>query len=314
MRRESRVGSVSWVPSDVVTGSGGIPFLLGLARSDEPPPDVVDDARALLDAGRVRQANELRAWVEFDEAGHPTAWGYAEGSDDVDEEFPVLRAEPEADETSVRFVQTVGGRLGSAVARKVLGRPFLRVEAPVAWTTLGLTVSSAGDDRGELLGASPFPRHWVYDAAGQLHSKSAEIDFRRWREGSHTGRTPWGDEGSREFVALAESALERRLSRRIMGSQPAVRTVEAGTMVTQQGDADDTVYLVLDGILDVDVGGQTVAEVGPGAVVGERSAADGRRSATLRARTHCRIVPLAPTALTSEEREQLAAQHRREDD
>jgi CRP-like cAMP-binding protein len=85
-------------------------------------------------------------------------------------------------------------------------------------------------------------------------------------------------------------------------------------MLTQQGDRDDTIFLVLDGVFDVDMGGQTVAEIGPGAVVGERGSLEGRRSATLRARTDCRVVALAPSSLTREEREQLAAGHRREDD
>ena len=67
-------------------------------------------------------------------------------------------------------------------------------------------------------------------------------------------------------------------------------------------------------MLDVEVGGQEVAEVGPGAVVGERASLEGRRTATLRARTDCRVVALHPESLTLEEREQLAASHRREDD
>ena len=57
-----------------------------------------------------------------------------------------------------------------------------------------------------------------------------------------------------------------------------------------------------------------MAEVGPGAIVGERASLDGRRTATLRARTDCRVVALKPESLTPAEREQLAASHRHEDD
>jgi hypothetical protein len=316
LRVESQVLSVSWVPSDVVTGASRLSFVLALSGADEPPPDELVDAGPLLATGRIRQANELRAWVEFDESGCPAAWDYSEAPavDQSEGGFPVRRREPQVSEHAVRFVQTVGGRLGGTVPRRVVGKPFFRLEAPVAWTTLGLTIESDGRTSGEMVGASPFPRHWLYDEKGRLTAKSAEIDFRRWLEGSDTRETPWGGEESREFVAVAESALERQISHRIMGARPHVQSVEAGTMLIQQGDRDDTIFLILDGIFDVDVGGQTVAEVGPGALVGERGSLEGRRSATLRARTDCRVVALAPSSLTREERDQLAAGHRLEED
>jgi hypothetical protein len=316
MRVESRVLSVSWVPSDVVTRAARLPFVRALPGVDEPPPDELVDPGPLLADGRIRQANELRAWVEFDESGSPVAWDYADAPALGESEggLPVRRSEPAVSERGVRFVQTVGGRLGGTVPRRVAGRPFFRLEAPVAWTTIGLTIESDGRARGELVGASPFPRHWLYDENGKLQAKSAEIDFRRWLEGSDARETPWGSEQSREFVALAESALERGISQRVMGARPRVRSVKAGTMLTEQGDRDDTIFLVLDGIFDVDVGGQTVAEVGPGAVVGERGSLEGRRSATLRARSDARVVALAATSLTREERDELAAAHRREDE
>jgi CRP-like cAMP-binding protein len=80
-----------------------------------------------------------------------------------------------------------------------------------------------------------------------------------------------------------------------------------------QGDRGDTVFLMLDGVLDVFVGSQVVAEVGPRAIVVERASLEGRRSATLQARTSCRVVSLDPVSLTPAEREQIAAGHRRED-
>jgi hypothetical protein len=312
MRVESRVVSISWVPSDSVAGVARLPFVIGLERHDDPPPDHVEDAQALLDDGRVRQVNELRAWAEFDDAGRPVAWDYATPREAATAGLPLLRDEPEAGDGHVRFVQTAGGPLGGSVPRRVAGRPFLRVDAPVAWTTLALTIQSDGSSSGELIGASAFPRHWVYDETGRLVAKSGETDYRRWLEGAHGENTPWGGEGSHEFVIAAESALERQLSARIMGSRPRVRGVRAGTMLTEQGARENTVFLVLDGILDVDIGGQTVAEVGPGAIIGERASLEGRRTATVRARTDVRVVALPPDALTPAEREQLATR-RRED-
>jgi hypothetical protein len=314
VRVESSVSSVTWVPSDAVTGVARLQFVVGLAGNDDPPPDRIESAEALLAQNRVRQINELSAWVEFDDADTPVTWDYStEATYLHDEAFPTLRSDPVVEKSGVRFVQTTGGPLGVAVPRRVLGRPFFRVDAPVAWTTLALTLKSDGSAHGELVGASPFPRHWVYDAEGALQATSAETDYRRWLEGAHSGHTPWGGEDSPEFVAKAESSFERRLSRRIMEGQPRVVTVQAGTMLTEQGARDDTIYLVLDGLLDVDVGGQTVAEVGPGAIIGERASLEGRRSATVRARTDARVVPLTSDSLTAEERSQLAAMHNRDE-
>jgi hypothetical protein len=314
MRVESQVVSVSWVPSESVAGIARLPFLIGLERHDDPPPDQVEDPRALLAENRVRQVNELRAWVEFDDTGRPVAWDHSAPLDDETvEDFPVLRLEPEIREQGVRFVQTSGGPLGGSVPRRVLGRPFFRVETPISWTTLALTIDSDGRARGELVGSSPFPRHWIYNDDGRLESRSAEIDYNRWLEGAHVDQSPWGGVDSAEYVAAAETALERQISRRLMGAALPVRRVAAGTMLTEHGDRDDTIFLILDGVLDVDVAGQTVAEFGPGAIVGERSSLEGRRSATLSARTDVRVVSVTPDSLTVEEREQLAVARRDED-
>jgi hypothetical protein len=78
--------------------------VIGLERHDDPPPDQVEDARSLLDEGRVRQINELRAWAGFDESGRPVAWDYSTLLDDTAAGLPVLRDEPEVGDGRVRFV------------------------------------------------------------------------------------------------------------------------------------------------------------------------------------------------------------------
>ena len=70
--------------------------------------------------------------------------------------------------------------------------------------------------RHELVGASTFPRHWVYDLEGKLAQKSGTIDFDEWYRRSHGDNTPWGEEDSEAFVTEVESALERELSLSIM--------------------------------------------------------------------------------------------------
>ena len=39
MRIESSVTAISWIPSDAIEGMPKLPFELGVARYDEPPPE-----------------------------------------------------------------------------------------------------------------------------------------------------------------------------------------------------------------------------------------------------------------------------------
>jgi CRP-like cAMP-binding protein len=67
----------------------------------------------------------------------------------------------------------------------------------------------------------------------------------------------------------------------------------------------------MDGIFAVEIDGQEVAEIGPGAVVGERAALEGGvRTATLRATTRARVAAISPDQLNSAELERLASSRR----
>ncbi len=117
-------------------------------------------------------------------------------------------------------------------------------------------------------------------------------------------------------MTAVETALERELSTQIMrsGSKPALRTLKAGAALTEQGAEGDELFLLLDGVLAVEVDGQAVAEVGPGAVVGERAAlAGGRRTSTLRALTPVRVAVARGDQLSAEARSELDRGHRREE-
>ena len=66
------------------------------------------------------------------------------------------------------------------------------------------------------------------------------------------------------------------------GAKPKIRTIEEGTNLVRQGQAGTEVFLILDGIFVVEVDDREVAEIGPGAVVGERAGLlNGTRTATL---------------------------------
>ena len=66
MRVESSVTSVSWIPSEAVTGAvlKGT-FDAGITSYDDPPPDAIDDLEAWRAAGRFRFANHLAAWAQI---------------------------------------------------------------------------------------------------------------------------------------------------------------------------------------------------------------------------------------------------------
>jgi Cyclic nucleotide-binding domain len=322
MRIESSVTSVSWIPLGAVERLARLPFEWGIAQYDEPPPDELVDLRRLRAANGFRFANELRAWVDV-EGGRITASGQSGGGhlggtvirlgghEVVIQAvaLPELRPAPEVGATRARFVQTAGGRTGLPLPRTTRQRPFIRVTAPLAWSTLALTVHADGSSSGELLGASQFPRHWVYDHAGRLVAKSGLVDFRAWAREAYEQNTPWGGEESPVIVSAVESALERRLSRLIIGAMPPFRTLRQDELLVRQDEPGDELYLLFDGVMAVEVDGEEVAEVGPGAVVGEMAllSAARRRTASLRARTECRVAAIPGDRIDRRALAELAA-------
>jgi hypothetical protein len=324
-RFESSVTAISWIPSEAITGLSKIPFELGVTHYDEPPPDQLDDLDELRRTDRFREANVLRAFIEVEEGrivghgqlgqGHIGATTVRIGPAAIHfpaVQLPDLRPEPVVGPASVRFVQTVGGRMGLPTPRPVPHKPFMQFWPSIAWTTLALTLNADGSSSHELVGASPFPRHWVYDHIGRLAEKSGLIDFEKWFNDSFGERTPWGAYDSPTVVATVESALERRLSTSIMhgGRKPTMRTIAAGETLVEQGASGTAIYLILDGMFVVEVGGRQVAEIGPGAVVGERAALEGgARTATLRATTRARVAEVAPDQLDLQDLGALATTH-----
>jgi len=98
------------------------------------------------------------------------------------------------------------------------------------------------------------------------------------------------------------------------GAKPSIRSLDAGDVLTQHRESGDALLLLLDGVLTVEVDGTGWAEVGPGAVLGERAALEeGARTATLRAVTPVRVAAVAATQIDRDKLMQLAAGHRREE-
>lgn len=333
MRIEASLTSLSWIPSEAIKGMTKLPFEAGVAHYDDPPPERLEGPGALeelRDADRFRFANVLSAWIEVEDGeivGHGQGGGGLIGSTTMRlggnrsatfaaVPLPDVVREPEVGDGFVRFTQTAGGRTGVPAPRRVDHPPFVQFRAPLAWSTLAMTLYADGRVERELVGCSPFPRHWAYDESGDLVAKTGVIDFKTWYRKAFGKHSPWGDTDSPALVTAVETALERELSRHIMrgGAKPDVRKLKVGKALVEQGDEGDELFLLLDGILSVEVDGEPLAEVGPGALLGERAVIEGgRRTSTLRAVTACKVAAAPGSAIDPEALAMLAEGHRRED-
>jgi Cyclic nucleotide-binding domain len=330
MRYESCVTSLSWIPSEAVTGGTRMAFDAGFTHYDDPPPAQIGDIEELRAAGRFRFANVLRAWIDVDGAGRITGQGYSGGGlmgsttvrlGGLQRTFqpvplPELHRDPERGDGWVRFAQTTGGRTGLPAPRRVRRRPYVQWQAPLVWTTLALTLFADGTAEYALTGASAFPRHWVYDDAGRLSHKSGLTDFSDWYRKSFGRDTPWGDRDSPALVTAVETALERALSGQLMHgtAQPRIRRLQAGDILVRQGEQGADIYLVLDGVVRVERDAQRLAEYGPGALLGERAQLEGGiRTSTLVAVTPCRVASVDAGQFDPAALVELSGGHRRED-
>ncbi|MEN3357587.1 MAG: hypothetical protein V7637_1569, partial [Mycobacteriales bacterium] len=306
MRVESTATALSWIPSEAVTGLPRTAFSVGFTHYDTPPSGTLGDLDELRAGDRFRFANRLAVWAEFADDGRLTGYGQGGsglmgattvriaslGATFAAVGMPDLRPAPEIGDGWIRFTQTCGGRTALPAPRKTSRPPYLRLRAPLVWTTLAITLHAGGRSEIGLAGASPFPRHWVYGPDGELALKAGVADFASWMGQPSARNTPWGDEDSPVVVTAAETALERELSGVLMrgGTRPTIRTLDAGAVLAEQGAAGDSLYLLLDGVLRVTVDGTPLAEVGPGAVLGERAVLEGgSRTATLTAVTPVRV-------------------------
>jgi hypothetical protein len=329
-RVSAHATSLSWIPSEAVEGMMKGAFATGVSHYDAPPPSRITDLEALRDADAFRFANRLTAWADFD-GDRVVGWdqdgGVVMGATTVKMAgigvtfaavtMPDLRVAPEVGDGWIRFTQTCGGRTALPLPRRISKAPFMRLQSPLVWTTLQLTLHADGRHEVELVGASPFPRHWVYDDDDAIALKAGVADWSTWLGQPSWQATPWGDQESPVVVAQAESELERQLSGLLMhgAHKPKVRTVAAGDTLVEQGEWSKELFLVLDGMLAVSVDGKELGVVGPGAVLGERAILENtRRTATLTAMTQVRVAAAPAEAIDREALTRLADLHRREEE
>ena len=294
MRFDSSITAITWLPFGVLDALPNLPLGIAVAHYDERPPIPLGDLDELRDADRFREANELRAWIEVEDGdvidyGHEGRSVLAGSALDPDQiafpaiEFPVLRPPPSVGDGWVRFQQTVGGRIGLPVPQRVRGKPYFHIGSAQAWTTLELVIRADGTSDGRLVAASPFPSHTLYDAGGNLREEHPSADFEGWARDSLED-TPW-----------AGGELEDELDRIALRSQTMLdrRRLRAGETLVKQGDCGEDMFMLLDGVLHVEIDGAVVAQVGSGALLGELALlGDGTRTATLRAVRPSRVAVL----------------------
>lgn len=331
LRHEGCVTSLSWIPTEAIEGAQRLAFDSGVTHYDAPPPTHDMDVESLRDEDRFRFANELRAFVSVDDDGRIVDCGYAGrglmGSTLVNlravkhrfqaVQLPDLQREPEHGDDWVRFVQTCGGRTGVPAPRRVRRKPFVQWQAPLVWTTLSLTLHADGRAEHALIGASRFPRHWVYGPDNCLSHKSGLTDFKDWYRRSFGKHSPWGDEDSDALVSAVESALETSLSAQLMqgNGRRRIERFPAGSTIVKEGDRGTEVLLILDGIVLVERDGERLAEYGPGALLGERAHLEGGvRTSSNVAVTPCRVALFDADLIERSQLEELSTGHRREDD
>jgi hypothetical protein len=292
-----------------------------VAHYDQPPPDVIESLEALRAADRFRFANQLKGWIEVEDgrivahgqsgAGMIGATTLRIGAKEATFQAVALsdlHPTAKVSDTEVTFFQTCGGRTGVPAPRRVRRPPFVQISAPLAWTTLSLTIRADGTVSHEMTGASPFPRHWVYDSKGTLLSKSGLIDFNTWYRSAFGKHSPWGDKDSAALTTEVESALERQLSAELMRAS-------AKPKITEQGQPGDELFLVLDGVVRIEVDGKRVAEYGPGSMHGERAILEGGvRTSSIRAATDCTLAVAGAAEIDRDALIELSSGHRREEE
>jgi CRP-like cAMP-binding protein len=97
------------------------------------------------------------------------------------------------------------------------------------------------------------------------------------------------------------------------GKKPEIRTVKKGKNVVTQGEAGNELFLVLNGVVTVLVDDNAVAELGPGAVLGERAVLEGgTRTSTVQALTDVKVAVASPDQIDRDALVQLSEGHKRE--
>ena len=82
-------------------------------------------------------------------------------------------------------------------------------------------------------------------------------------------------------------------SLRLFRSLPEVQPYKLGEFIFREGDPGTTMYMVIEGEIELLVGAEVMEQAGPGAFLGEMALIDDApRSASARAKSDCRVFPI----------------------
>jgi hypothetical protein len=292
-----------------------LPFGLRIAHYDQPPPDQLPDVGVLLSADAIRFANQLHGWIDVEDGRivrHGMSGGGRLGSTTIrlrnhgltfaGVALPDITPPPEAHRDQVRFTRTAGGHTGAPVPRAVPRPPFWQLTAPIAWSTITLTLRSDGSSEAEIAAASAFPRHYLYNSAGRLTHKSALIRYKDWIRQYELHDSPWGGGGGPVPVAPVRAGPERSLADTILvAGDYRQHSLPEGALLSERPIADTEVHLLLDGVLLIEIDQQSAAEAGPGAIFDPAMRTFySKQHVTVRARTPCRLAVLLRDQLDSQ--------------
>jgi hypothetical protein len=315
MRYDATATCLSWIPPTAVEGMFSLPFGLGIAHYDQPPPDQLPDVEALLAGDAIRFANQLHAWIEVDEGqitGHGMSGGGRLGSTTVrlrghgltfaGVALPDVAPPPETARDRVRFTLTAGGHTGAPVPRAVPRPPFWQLSAPIAWSTVTLILHADGSSQAQIAAASPFPRHYLYDSTGRLTHKSTLIRYKDWIRQSELGDSPWAGGGQPVPVTPVRAGPERSLADAILVTGDYRRhSLPQGALLSDRPIADTELHLLLDGLMLIEIDQQPAAEAGPGAIFDPAMRTpESKQHVTVRARTLCRLAVVPRDQLDSQ--------------
>jgi len=160
VRLESSVTSISWIPLNAIEGIVKMPFEMGVAHYDLPPPDELTDLEELISSSAIRFANELRAWIEVED-GRITGHGYS-GRGHMGNTrmrvgginltfygiaFPDLRAEPSVRMVSARVDHTTGPAIFTNGRRRTRRGAGMPGRPPAVWVKRTKSSPTSGSAR-----------------------------------------------------------------------------------------------------------------------------------------------------------------------
>ena len=254
MRVESSVTSVSWIPSEAVTGRGAqghVRVRHHELRRTTPRPSSTTSTRWRA-AGSVPLRQPAAARGPRSSTGRIVDSGCTGGGlmgattvrlAKLRATFqpvllPDLRPDPTLATPRSRSSRPPAGAPAFPRPRRVKHPPFLQFRAPTVWTTLALTIRADGTSSFEVLGASKFPRHWVYDARradrGQGRARQLQGVVPRTRSAStRRGATRTRRRSSPRSRPRSNASSRSRSCRG--GERPEIRTLKEGEYLVAAG-------------------------------------------------------------------------------